>query len=126
MNVGWGVWGWCGVVGTEKLRPYNVARAPKRNQNQKRDRKEKSAAFDQKNFARRYFSPWLKLARHKFQKRQAFFEMRASHLIKKSFFAFKENVYNSSGEKQRVRNIVLLRATHLIRSAFYGGFVTYR
>lgn len=52
--------------------------------------------------------------------------MRAKHLNEKAFLAFKINLYNSNGDRLRTRKLVLMRATRLIRTAFYGGFVANR
>lgn len=90
-----------------------------------RERHHKLAQFSQENFARRYFSPWLKLTRRKLEKRQKFFETRARNLNSKALQALKLNVYNSSGEMQKARKVILIRAERLIRTSFYRGLLAY-
>lgn len=69
----------------------------------RRVRFEKLAKFNKANFARRYFAPWLKLARFRTEKRSLFFQMRAKHLVIKAFGALRENVLNSNGDRRRAR-----------------------
>ena len=84
------------------------------------------AAFSTANFAKRFFTPWIELTRYRQLKKDSFFKMRAYHLYKKAFFGFKDNLYNSNGDRQRVRKIVLMRAARLIRTTFYDGLLAYR
>ena len=55
----------------------------------RRDRGQKLTSFSIENFARRYFNPWLNLARARMLKRQKFFELRARNLNKKALKGLK-------------------------------------
>ena len=85
----------------------------------KRQRYANLEKLNKDNFAKKFFGPWLALTRHRVQRRQDFYRLRACNINRRAFNALKQNLIQSNGLRVRAKRLLRSRAKKLISKVFY-------